>query len=143
MLTVTCSALQRFTNAVVCASDSYDQWCATTDTSGYYTIHLPVGTYDACAAALNYVTSCVNRISILEGTRTQQDFALDGSRLYYAPTAIHEVVSATEVVTNTVTVTNTGPRDVAYNVNPQSFAGPLTLPAATMAPERRPKLSAM
>jgi hypothetical protein len=89
---------------------------------GTYTLLAPLGTYDAYAAKKNYVTGIVSGVSFTsQGQEVGQDFSLTGSLLTYGPPVIEEVVWVGEVVTNTVSVTNSGPFDVNYFVGITDF----------------------
>jgi uncharacterized repeat protein (TIGR01451 family) len=49
---------------------------ATTDPTGYYTMTLPVGTYDLTASKVNYTTQTVTGVLVEVGVTTPQDFQL-------------------------------------------------------------------
>jgi hypothetical protein len=95
-----------------------------TDANGEYGMTLAIGTYDVTAEAENYVPETVNDIVIITDTTEIQDFALQGSALTYSPPMIQEDMEIGDVVTNTVTVTNTGPLPIDYSVNIGNYSGP-------------------
>lgn len=89
-----------------------------TESDGTYKIPLPLGTYDIYSAARNYVTGEVSDVSFTTSGQTAiEDFSLVGSLLTYGPPQIEEILYVGEIVTNTVTVTNSGPRDINYRVS--------------------------
>lgn len=96
-----------------------------TNANGDYSITLPIGTYDVTASADNYVPVTVNSIDIMTGTTTTQDFVLQGSALTYSPPEIEESMEIGDVVSNTVTVTNTGPLPIDWEVTISNYGGPL------------------
>jgi hypothetical protein len=98
-----------------------------TDANGDYDITLPIGTYDVTASAENYAPETVTDIEIITDTTTIQDFALQGSSLTYSPPEIEEFMEIGDIVTNTVTVTNTGPLTIEYSVNIGDFGGPTVI----------------
>ncbi len=88
-----------------------------TESDGTYKLPLPLGTYDIYAASRNYVTVDVSGVSFtISGQTAIEDFSLVGSLLTYGPPQIEEILNVGEVVTNTITVTNSGPRDIDYRV---------------------------
>ncbi|HSH03445.1 MAG TPA: M36 family metallopeptidase [Anaerolineae bacterium] len=95
-----------------------------TDASGMYTMTLMPGDYDMTASMMNYVSATVTGVTIVTDTVTTQDFALYGSHLSYSPAGIEEFMSLGDVVTNTVTVTNTGPLPIDWSVAIGNFADP-------------------
>jgi len=94
-----------------------------TKKDGAYFMRVPLGTYDVNAAAKNYVTGNVSGVSLTTvGQTSVQDFSLVGSLLTYGPPEIEKVLHVGEVVTNTVTVTNSGPNDVNYRIGATDFS---------------------
>jgi len=88
-----------------------------TASDGSYKLPLPLGTYDIYASKQNYVTAAVSGVSFTTSGQTAvENFSLVGSLLTYGPPQIEEILNVGEVVTNTVTVTNSGPRDINYRV---------------------------
>jgi len=63
-------------------------------------------------------------IDIITDTTTMQDFALFGSHLTFSPDFIEETMEIGDVVTNTVTVTNTGPLPIDWSVAIGNYDGP-------------------
>ncbi len=49
---------------------------AITDPTGYYTMTIPVGTYNVTASKVNYEPMTVNGVQVLSGLVTHQDFSL-------------------------------------------------------------------
>ncbi|MCI0578513.1 MAG: carboxypeptidase regulatory-like domain-containing protein, partial [Chloroflexi bacterium] len=121
-------------DATITADDGVQLRTTTTDPSGVYTISMPVGTYTVTASATNYVSQTVPGVVVTSTAPTVQDFALQGSSLLYTPPFIEESMNIGDVVTNTVTVTNTGPLTINYDVNIGSFGGPdLAAPASPVS----------
>jgi len=90
---------------------------------GAYFMRVPLDTYTVNAAARNYVTGSVSGVALTTvGQTSVQDFSLVGSLLTYGPPKIEEVLQVGEVVTNTVTVTNSGPLDVNYRLGVTDFS---------------------
>ncbi|MBK8985250.1 MAG: carboxypeptidase regulatory-like domain-containing protein [Chloroflexi bacterium] len=110
--------------ATVTAVDGSYQRTVSTNAAGDYNMTVPVGTYSVTAAATNYVAETVNNIVVLTNTITTVDFVLDGSVLTYSPAAIEEYMDIGDVVSNTVTVTNTGPLPIDWSANISNFGGP-------------------
>ncbi len=111
---------------------------------GTYTLLAPLGTYDAYAAARNYVTGMVSGISFTaQGQTIAQDFSLVGSLLTYGPPYIEHVMHVGDVVTNTVSVTNSGPFDVAYYFGISDFGAVTSIVASPppMQPVHLPRFS--
>ncbi len=100
---------------------------ATTNSSGAYSRVLPVGTYDVTASAPNYAPVTVNNVVITDGATTVQDFQLQGSALTYSPAFIEESMEIGDVVSNTVTVTNTGPLPIDWSVTIGNWGDPTAL----------------
>lgn len=113
--------------ATILADNGSNQRTTTTNANGVYTMTLAVGTYDVTATAANYISDTVTSITIVTDTVTIQDFTLQGSSLYYDPGSIEESMEVGEIVTNTVTVTNTGPLDVDWSVSIANYNGPMQI----------------
>ena len=105
----------------------------TTNAAGDYALSLVVGMYDVTASADNYVPVTVTGIGIVTDTTTIQDFVLEGSVLTYTPAAIEEFMEFGDVVTNTVTVENTGPLPIDWSVSIRNYQGPNAAPASIPA----------
>jgi len=102
--------------AFVSATDGTSVWNQTTDSNGFYWMTVPPGEYDITAFVQNYVTGIANDIPVVDSATTTVDFNMVGSVLDYSPTGITENMGPYDVVTNTVTVTNSGPLDVNYSL---------------------------
>ena len=113
--------------AMITADDGAFPRTTTTDVNGDYSITLPIGTYTVTAEATNYMSQTVGGAVIVTDTITVQDFALSGSHLTYSPPEIEEFMSIGDVVTNTVTVTNSGPLELEIDVNIGNFNDPSLL----------------
>jgi hypothetical protein len=50
---------------------------ATTDPSGYYTMSLPVGSYDVTASMYGYLDETISAVQIVTDTLTRQDFQME------------------------------------------------------------------
>jgi subtilisin family serine protease len=96
----------------------------TTNNDGEYSMTLPIGAYDVTASATNYQSVSFIGIEVFTDTITTQDFALAGSHLTYSPPFIEEAMEIGDVVTNTVTVTNTGPLPIDWSAAIGNYVGP-------------------
>ena len=96
----------------------------TTDTNGYYSQSLPTNSYTVIASAANYITQTVADVGIIDSVTTTINFDLVGSIFGYSPSNIFETMYLGNVVTNTITVTNSGPFDVDFSINVGGFAEP-------------------
>ncbi len=110
--------------ATVTATDGSYSRSVTTNAAGDYSMTVPVGTYTLTAAAPNYQPVTVNNVIVLTDTTTFMNFVLDGSVLTYSPASITENMEIGDVVTNTVTVTNTGPLPIDWSVTIGNYGGP-------------------
>jgi len=113
--------------AIVTATDGTSVWSDTTISNGYYSMILPAGDYNVTAFMQNYASQTVVSVPIIRTTTTVLDFSLLGSQLDYSPTGIVENMGPYDVVTNTVTVTNSGPLDVNYSINFGNFSAQATM----------------
>jgi subtilisin family serine protease len=95
-----------------------------TNAMGMYQMRLPVGIYDVTASATNYMPVTETDVEILLDETTTVDFELFGSILTYSPDFITETMQFGDVVSNTVTLTNTGPLDIDFNVVIGNYGGP-------------------
>jgi uncharacterized membrane protein len=102
----------------------------STDAAGDYSMNVPIGTYDVTASADNYTTEMVTGVVVITDTTTTQDFVLFGSQLTYSPPEITENMSIGDVVSNTVTVTNSGPLPIDWEVSIGNYGGPTAARAA-------------
>lgn len=100
---------------------------------GLYQMRLPVGIYDVTASADNYMSVTETDVEVLLDETTVVDFELFGSILTYSPDFITESMQIGDVVSNTVTLTNTGPLDIDFNVVIGNFGGP-SLQASRIVP---------
>ncbi|HEY7175379.1 MAG TPA: carboxypeptidase regulatory-like domain-containing protein, partial [Micromonosporaceae bacterium] len=75
--TVTGTVTDSATNAGIAgATVSVDDSAAITDSSGHYSVSVPVGTYDATAAAYGYQSKTVNNVVVTDGGSVTENFAL-------------------------------------------------------------------
>jgi len=104
-------------------ADGSSNLFAATTKNGSYFMRVPLDTYTVNAAAGNYVTGSISGVSLTSvGQTSIQDFSLVGSLLTYGPPEIEEVLQVGEVITNTVTVTNSGPLDVNYQIGATDYS---------------------
>lgn len=102
-----------------------------TSRDGTYMMPVPLGTYDIYATARNYNTAIVSGVSFTTSGQTREEnFALVGSLLTYDPAGIEEVLMPGEIVTNSVTVTNSGPRAISFTAGLANLPGSPFLPLA-------------
>lgn len=120
--------------ATVTAVDGSYQRTVSTNAAGDYNMTVPVGTYNVTAAATNYVSATVMSVDVLTNTVTTVDFVLDGSVLTYSPAFIEETMDIGDVVSNTVTVTNTGPLPIDWQATISNYGGPVRLIPLTVKP---------
>ena len=104
--------------AVVTAHNGRTQHVATTNKTGAYTMTLGVDRYDLTVAATHYLSSTVTEVAIhsdrLTGIKNVQNSVLQGSSLSYSRPFIEESMEIGDVVTNSVTLTNSGPFPLSY-----------------------------
>lgn len=113
-----------------------------TDTNGFditlegtsYSFPLLPGTYYLTASATDYFSDTA-MINISTGVTTTQDFALTPifAELVYSPSGIEEDMEIGDIVTNTVTVTNTGTSELTFDVSVGNFGGPAILAVRPVA----------
>lgn len=120
--------------ATVTAVDGGYQRTVSTNAAGDYNMTVPVGTYNVTAAATNYVSATITSVVVLTNTVTTVDFVLDGSVLTYSPSFIEETMEIGAVVSNTVTVTNTGPLPIDWQASISNYGGPVRLIPLTVTP---------
>ncbi|MCA9976533.1 MAG: carboxypeptidase regulatory-like domain-containing protein, partial [Anaerolineales bacterium] len=120
--------------ATVTAVDGSYQRTISTNAAGDYSMVVPVGTYDITAAATNYVSDTVTSVAVMTDTVVTVDFVLDGSVLTYSPEFIEEYMEIGDVVTNTVTVTNTGPLPIDFSVNIGNYGGSAVVVPSSVMP---------
>lgn len=105
-----------------------------TSTSGFdytfddvtaYSIPVPPETYYLTVSATDYYSETATSV-VTTGVTNTVDFALTPifATLIYSPDAIEESMEIGDVVTNTVTVTNTGTADLTFNVTIGGYDGP-------------------
>lgn len=100
----------------------------STNASGEYNITLPVDTYDVTASFPGYYAPVTETgIVITTSAPAVQDFVLEGSLLTYSPAFIEEDMILGDIVTNTVTVTNSGDLPIDWSVSIGSFTDPSIL----------------
>ncbi|MEW5987880.1 MAG: S8 family serine peptidase, partial [Chloroflexota bacterium] len=131
-------------DATVTADAGSGPRSTTTGADGSYSMNLAIGTYDVTASATNYVSVTVSEITILTDTTTIQDFVLQGSSLTYSPPLIEEFMVFGDKITNTVTLTASGPLPVDFSVRIGNFGGPgsassgvIETPVFTVRPEQQ------
>ncbi|MGB0383967.1 MAG: M36 family metallopeptidase [Ardenticatenaceae bacterium] len=121
--------------ATVTANNGRSQRSATTNYTGHYTMSLTVDQYDLTVSALNYQQQVISIDTPLHDRTSRQDFVLQGSSLTYDSLSLEESLKIGEVVTNTITITNSGPLPIDYKVTvggnyryfmPLVMAGPNT-----------------
>jgi len=97
---------------------------ATIGEDGSYSLNLAIGEYDVIASAVNYQPETAVNIAVITDTVTVQNFALQGSSLSFSPTEIAAEISLGDIVTHTVTLTNSGPLPVDWQAVIANYAGP-------------------
>ena len=105
--------------ATITANNGSIQRVTTTNASGGYSMTLLVDTYDVTASATNYLSNTVTAVSIVTDTTTVKNFALQGSSLTYNPAEIKHTIQISNVISTTVTVMNSGPLPIDFNVHIQ------------------------
>ncbi|MCB8921337.1 MAG: carboxypeptidase regulatory-like domain-containing protein [Ardenticatenaceae bacterium] len=90
-----------------------------------YSIDLPPDTYYLSVTAPDYLPETATAV-VTQGVTTTTDFALTPAfaALIYDPAAIEEYMEIGDIVTNTVTVTNTGTIDLDFTASIGGFGGP-------------------
>ncbi len=113
--------------------DPVDASVNITNTGGFnvtldgssYAVAVPPGTYNLTVEATGYVGETDTAV-VTQGVTTTVDFALDPAIaiLSYSPSEIEEFMEIGDIVTNTVTVTNSGYVDLEFSVNIGGWGGP-------------------
>jgi hypothetical protein len=104
------------------------------DVTSYSAILAP-GQYYVNASASGYLSETAV-VDIFTGVTTTQDFALyaNTSILSFSPAFVEESMNIGDVVSNTVTVTNTGAASMDFEVNIGGYSGPFTLVPISTVP---------
>ena len=113
--------------AVITATHANQHYVTTTDEMGHYTMTLGVNRYDLTVAASNYLSTTMTGVTITTDTITTQDIVLQGSSLTYQPPVIEEFMLIGDRVTNTVTLTNSGPFPINYSLAKRALPTSCTL----------------
>ncbi len=113
--------------AVTAVSGAYMR-TVPTDGAGDYTMQVPIGTYDVTADATGYLSDTVTAVVVITDTTTVVDFVLQGSMLSYSPASIEEFMEVGDIVTNTVTVTNTGPVAIDWSASIGNYTPTVSMP---------------
>ena len=103
-------------NATVKAHNNRIERTVTTDATGHYTMALTVDHYEMVVFAPNYEQQLVSLDKLISSTTIRQDFGLQGSRLTYDSPSIEKAMQIHEIVTNTLTITNSGPLPINYKM---------------------------
>jgi hypothetical protein len=118
----------------------------------YSNIAVQPGSYNIEVSASGYFSDTAVAV-VTQGDTTVTDFALvpEYGELVYSPAAIEEFMEVGDIVTNTVTVTNTGTVPLNFTVSIGNYDGPtaavqlvprgVTPPVAAPAPELTAKLT--
>lgn len=112
-----------------------------TNTTGYdftfedvtdYSVQLLPGEYFITASATGYLSETAT-VNITTGNTVTKDFALwaNTSLLSFSPASVEETLNIGDMVTNTVTITNSGAASMNYEVNIGGYSGPFVLLAQT------------
>lgn len=105
-------------NATVTADNGSFPITFRTDVNGSYSGDLRTGVYTITAAATNYQSQTFSGVVISDNNFTTLDVALQGSSLSYAPAGIEDTLELGDVATQTVTLSASGPLDVAVALTP-------------------------
>ncbi|HRQ36836.1 MAG TPA: S8 family serine peptidase [Chloroflexota bacterium] len=100
----------------------------TLEDVSFYTIQLGPGQYFVTASSPGYLSDTAV-VNITTGNTTVQDFALwaDTAILSYSPASVEEFMEIGDVVSNTVTVNNTGAAPLEFEVRIGGYSGPFLL----------------
>jgi hypothetical protein len=98
-----------------------------------YDLAVQPGTYEFEVSANGYLTE-VASVPVAQGETVTTDFALVPAiaMLEYTPAEIEEFMEVGDIVTNTVTVENTGYTTLTFDVDIRNFAGPVVLSIENM-----------
>jgi hypothetical protein len=105
-------------NATVTADSGAFPITFHTDVNGSYSGDLRTGVYTVTVAAANYQSQSFSGVVINDGGATTLDVDLQGSLLSYAPATVEATAELGAVVTQTVTLSASGPLDVAVTLTP-------------------------
>ncbi len=89
----------------------------TTDATGRYRLHVPLGSYSVEAGKINYATESVPLTVDQEDTTVVRNFALQTARGEVSPASVQFIVPPNQARTRTVTLRNTGTFDMTWAVN--------------------------
>jgi hypothetical protein len=108
-----------------------------TISNGTYHTPAPAGTYYLTVTMANYLPATAAGVVVTVGNTTVQDFLLEGSQLYVAPTNIVRSMAVGQITTNALTMTNTGPLAVSFTLSVGNFnasTGAMTLARSIALP---------
>ena len=102
------------TNPIEDATVTAGGMSAVTSSTGFYSMTLLAGTYDATADHANYFPQTVS-VVITEGVTTVQDFGLEWSEILLSPTSFTVTLAPDATADEFLTITNNGTHDLTYN----------------------------
>jgi uncharacterized membrane protein len=97
---------------------------ATTAADGSYSMQIAAGSYTVTASAPGYHAWTAAAVVVTAGAVTTQDFGLQGAVLTFSPPELAVTMTLGEVLTRTVTLTNTGPLPLAWETLIRNWTGP-------------------
>jgi subtilisin family serine protease len=89
----------------------------TTDATGHYRLHVPLGSYSVEVSKTNYGTESVAVTVDQEDQTIVRDFVLRTARGEVAPAALQFIVPPNQTRTSTLTLSNTGTLDMTWAVH--------------------------
>lgn len=109
-----------------------------TDAKGFYRTQVPVGTPQIEAWANNYESAVATPVLSTANATYIQDFALATARAEVNPGGLAFSVAAGQTKTVSVTITNTGTRELNWSLNPASGYQVAALPSPVRDPNALP-----
>jgi len=100
-------------NALISVSNTWGVATTRSAADGSFALAVPGNSYAVRAAATRYQTALSNAIAVTVGVTSRVEFVLWGSQLAWGPASVAATLELGTVMTNVLSVTNSGPLSVA------------------------------